>query len=188
MAAEAPLPRKAEVVARALDEHASKLRHFVGARVPADSVDDVLQSAAMRAVERSGSLNDPTRVLAWLYRVHRNVIADTLRKRGSSERMLDRDAVPAAEAAGPAGASCDCSLAQAQRLSPAYAAVLALVDSGDATLAEAAEELGISTNNATVRLHRARKALRKSMLEHCGVQSARDCVDCRCVVDGCCTL
>ena len=30
------------------------------------------------------------------------------------------------------------------------------------------------------------KALRKHMQEHCGVSDPRDCVDCRCVEDGCC--
>ena len=81
---------------------------------------------------------------------------------------------------------CDCSVAQAKSLSPNYASVLNLVDMRGASLTEAATALGITVNNATVRLHRARKALREAMLEHCGVQSARDCLDCRCVSDGCC--
>ncbi len=188
MASEGKGRPKAKVVAQALDAHALELRRFVVRRVPATYVDDVLQSAAMHAIERSGSLNDPGRVVSWLYRIHRNVMTDTLRKRARRERVLNRDApLPPLDAGTTAAdAPCRCSFVQARSLKPTYLAVLRLVDAGDTSLVEAANILGISTNNATVRLHRARKALRSTMLDHCGVQSAQDCADCRCVYDGCC--
>ena len=184
MTGAATVPSRTKLIASVLREHAGQFRSFVAARLPSADVDDVLQTAAVRAVERAASLNDPDRVLPWLYRVHRNVIADTLRNRASRERTLNEiDAAPEVDALEEL---CGCSLVQARRLQPSYAAVLALVDAGDATIADAAAHLGISVNNASVRLHRARKALRKAMREHCGVESPRDCLDCRCVVDGCC--
>ena len=152
---------------------------------PAD-VDDVLQIAAVRAIESAGSLKDPARVLSWLYRVHRNTAIDESRSRTRQQRWLDGDSQAADVAATAPKSSCGCSVAQARRIRPSYASVLNLVDIRGATLAEAAEALEISVNNATVRLHRARKALRQSMLEHCGVTSLRECADCRCVNDGCC--
>ncbi|MEM9192364.1 MAG: sigma factor [Myxococcota bacterium] len=177
---------KVDWVASELRKHAARLRRFVSARVPATDVEDVLQAAALRAVERSASLEDPQRVVPWLYRLHRNVVVDALRKRQSNERLVAPGAplpeIPTSES----DRMCGCSLTQARRIKPAYAAMLALVDEGDATLAEAADTLGISTTNAAVRLHRARKALRRAMLEHCGVQTLRDCIECRCVTDGCC--
>ena len=175
---------RTELIASVLVEHAGQFRSFVAARLPSADVDDVLQMAAARAVERAASLNGPERVLPWLYRVHRNVIVDTLRSRASRERTLS-EVEPAPDVDWP-DELCDCSLVQARRLRPSYAAVLALVDAGDATIADAAAHLGISVNNASVRLHRAREALRKAMLAHCGVTSLRDCLDCRCVTDGCC--
>lgn len=182
-----PAELKAEVIAETLGAHARTFRRFVSGRVPAGDVEDVLQSAAMRAVEGSASLSDPERALPWLYRIHRNAIADALRKRRKGEPLVEAAATQVVDAATVVGeAACDCGLVQAQRLRPAYAEVLALVDAGDATLSEAAQVLGVSINNATVRLHRARKALRDAMRRHCGVQSARDCVDCRCILDGCC--
>ncbi len=185
MAGASTVPCRTEFIASVLREHAGQFRTFVAARLPSADVDDVLQTAAVRAVERATSLNDPERVLPWLYRVHRNVIADTLRNRASRERTLNEmDAAPEVDALEEL---CGCSLVQARRLHPSYASVLGLVDAGDATIADAAAHLGISVNNASVRLHRARKALRKAMLEHCGVESLRDCLDCRCVVDGCCS-
>ena len=181
-------PSRVDVVARVLQQHAGRFRAFVAAQLPSADVDDVLQTAAMRAIERANSLNDVERVLPWLFRVHRNVIADTLRAEAGRERILrDIDANPDAE---PVADLCGCSVAQAERLPASYADVLGLVDAGDASVADAAATLGITENNASVRLHRARKALRKAMRkamrEYCGVESPRDCLSCRCVEDGCC--
>lgn len=184
---------QAAVVGEALGRHAGRLRAFVTARVRLEDVDDVLQAAAVRAIERSDSLRDPNRALPWLYRIHRNTIVDLWRQRSSRDRMIEDDeGLDGFDADGlevqgdEAGPSCNCGIVQAQRLKPAYASVLALIDAGDATLSEAAEILGISVNNATVRLHRARKALREAMRNHCGVVNVQDCLKCRCVYEGCC--
>ena len=82
--------------------------------------------------------------------------------------------------------ACQCSLAQAQRLPDAYASILDLVDAQGFSLVEAAARLDITRNNAAVRLHRARKALRDAMEAHCGVTDPQACAACRCVDDACC--
>lgn len=180
-------PLSTQWVAEALQAHASALRRFVAARVRPSDVDDVLQMAALRAVERSGSIEEPERILSWLYRVHRNIIIDLQRKHSRQEKLAGAAATDfPGQSAPEASIPCDCSLVQAQRIKPSYAAVLHLVDAGEASLTEAAAQLNISTSNAYVRLHRARKALRAAMREHCGVESLRDCIDCKCIVDRCC--
>ena len=45
---------------------------------------------------------------------------------------------------------------------------------------ELADGLGITVNNASVRLHRARRAMRDALCEHCGTDSLRSCQDCPC--------
>lgn len=180
--------KRAETVARALREHHAQLRAFVRARAPAEEVDDVLQTAALRAVERASSLNEPERVRAWLYRIHRNAIYDSGRSRVRSQRFEASDMDDMPDAPDTPAEVCGCSLSQMKRVRPSYASVLALVDTNGLSLREAAQQLGISVQNATVRLHRARKALREVMLEHCGVENVRDCLDCRCAEDGCCPV
>lgn len=176
------------LVARALQHEADALRAFVAARLPASEVEDVLQSAAERALERAASLRDADRVVPWLFRLHRNAVTDSHRRMAADQRRFGDGAIlpdelPVEEAEADI---CACSLSQARSLRPSYAAILGLVDAGGHSLREAAGELGISVNNATVRLHRARAALRKAMFEHCGVERAQDCWDCRCAHDGCC--
>ena len=177
---------KKRIVAAALFDKRADFEAFVRARVRPQDADDIVQLAALRAVERAESLDDPDRVVAWLYRIHRNLIIDAARMQVSERKHVDTGAeVP--ELVGMTDDDpCRCSVAQAQRLRPNYAAILSLVDSDGLRLSEAAKRLDVSTNNAAVRLHRARKALKQAMLEHCGVSEPKDCADCRCVYDVCC--
>lgn len=173
-------------VASALRAHDTKLKRLVATRVPPDVVDDVRQDAALRAIEKAETLRDPERILPWLYRIHENAALDAMRKSASNRRLLDaarREAVPFEPEVVE---WCRCSIAQSRLLKPNYAAILDLVDIRGLSLADAARVLNTSINNATVRLHRARAALKKRMLDHCGVTSVNACADCRCVHEGCC--
>ena len=170
----------------ALRAHDAKLRRFVAARVPPETVDDVRQEAALRAIEKSGTLQRPERVLPWLFRVHANVAKDALRKSASERRLLQAVEVEVDPVQPIESELCRCCIAQSRQLSPNYSSILDLVDIRGKSLSEAAEALKISVNNATVRLHRARRALKRKMFEHCGVTSAQACSDCRCVYEGCC--
>lgn len=176
---------RALAVRSALREQEVPLYRFVQTRVPADEAEDVFQLAALRAIERAHTLRDTARALPWLYRVFRNVVTDETRKRASRGRWLDTTESLPEPPMSIAHSICQCSLHLAQQLSAAQASVLELVDAGDATLKEAAEALGVSVNNATVRLHRARKALRRRLVEHCGVTTLRDSADCPCASDRC---
>jgi len=179
---------KVACIAAALQMHETRLRRFVAARVNAELVDDVRQAAALRAIERAATLRDRDRVVPWLYRIHANAATDALRKSASDRRLaeaLEQQAEPVA----PANEDwCGCSIAQTRRLSPKYAAILDMVDLRGLSLTEASQVLNISINNATVRLHRARAALKKRLFDHCGVTSVHACVDCRCTIDGCCSI
>ncbi|MGH7821909.1 MAG: hypothetical protein ACREQ9_19275 [Candidatus Binatia bacterium] len=58
--------------------------------------------------------------------------------------------------------------------------MLRRVDLDERSLAGAADALGITTNNAAVRLHRARRALRRQLERSCGTCAEHACLDCRC--------
>lgn len=191
MPKESLVASKSALVTQALSEHRPALSAFVRARVPQSNVEDLLQSAALKAIERADSLESPERVLPWLYRIHRNLIIDGFRASDSRRRLLDRveqqeRLAAQLDAGGNGEETCACSVHLAHTLPRNYADILSLVDLGESSIQEAATELGITANNAMVRLHRARKALKKTMMEHCGVTSFSECNNCRCVYDGCC--
>ncbi|MEM9704516.1 MAG: RNA polymerase sigma factor [Pseudomonadota bacterium] len=173
-------------IAAALRAHGPALRRYVLARARTSDADDILQIAAMRAIEKAETLRDPNRVLSWLYRIHRNVMVDVGRKSISEQRLKDALTAEPAPVETDNTSTCGCSVEQVRQLNDRHASILNLVDIGDASLGEAARILDITVNAATVRLHRARHALKQRLAKHCGVTSASDCADCRCTYDGCC--
>jgi RNA polymerase sigma-70 factor (ECF subfamily) len=78
------------------------------------------------------------------------------------------------------GAICECMNTLLPTLKPEYAEILQRVDLQDSALTEVASELGISQNNATVRLHRARQALKRQLEQSCGTCATHGCLDCTC--------
>jgi RNA polymerase sigma-70 factor (ECF subfamily) len=175
-------------VIRALAERKRDFAAFVQRRVPAADVADVLQLAALRALESACTIRDSARIEGWLFRVHRNVVADFLRRRKTELRFIDTRVNSGAvemtnETVSP---TCACSIKLARELPAKLSSVLLPMALDGDSLPEVAKRLGISTNHASVRLHRARIELRSRMARHCGVEAAKQCRDCRCSYEGCC--
>jgi len=156
------------------------VRRRSGGKVDAE---DVLQVALTRALEHADRLRDPGRAEAWISRIVRNVLIDELRKGQESAVPID-DQLP--NAIEDNGIDCWCVLAQAEQLKSEYAVIIRRVVVEGASLATVGAELGLTQNNATVRLHRAKKALRARLLAHCGTTRAQSCSDCGCEERGCC--
>jgi RNA polymerase sigma-70 factor (ECF subfamily) len=142
---------------------AQRLRSLVEA-------EEVAQAFALRALERADQLREPCALRGWLRRVFETTLIDHCRRssgRRSREvpfetQLHDRaeESDPAAETlADPAGMV----VALLPRLKPEYADVIRQVDLMERSRAEAAGDLGITVNNLTVRLHRARAALRSQL-------------------------
>ncbi len=154
---------------------------FLSARVPTPAdADDLLQQSLLRAGDRLHTLRDPASLRAWFYRLLRRAVADHHARRARYEQRLDQLAVEVETQTPEETASCACSLGLLAELRPGYRKMLEAVDLEDRPLGEVAAELGISVNNATVRLHRARRALREALAEHCNTTSVRECQDCGC--------
>lgn len=171
------------LVAAALCAHRSALKRFVASRADQNDVDDVLQIAAMRALERADKLREPDRVLGWLLRIHANAVSDLGRKSVRNQLLIEALAAETPQLGDTEVEVCGCSLAHTRHLNKNYASIIGLVDIAGVPLARAADALNISINNATVRLHRARAALKVRLKQHCGVTSLRGCNSCRCSSD-----
>lgn len=179
-----------ELITRTVDAQAPALKGFLRARLgDTDEVNDVLQKATMKALSRSESLQDPSKIVPWLYRILRRTLID--HRRAASTRaayvvMMEPLPDQASETAAPDDA-CACSLRQLDSLSPNYSTILRRAVLDGAGLSEIADELHISVNSATVRLSRARQALREKLRQHCGVASLAACLHCVCDERGCCS-
>lgn len=151
--------------------------------------EDVLHQSSARALTSVGQLRDPQQVRGWFYRILRNVMADELRKAGLAaftDDDVDVDAQPFVEDEN--AAACRCALRLAKDLKPEYATILERVVIKDQSVSSLADELGLSSNNALVRLHRARRALREAVKKYCGVDTAEACLKCTCDEARCCAV
>lgn len=173
-----------EVVGALVENH-RRFRAFLERRVenPADA-EDILQSALLKSVEKGDAVLDRESIVAWFYSVLRNAVTDYYRHRGAEGRALAHAAGFADDADEPVPeverAICQCMYDLLPTLPADYAAFLQRVDLEDGTVGEVAEEFGITPNNARVRLHRARRALRTQLERSCGSCTEHGCLDCTC--------
>jgi RNA polymerase sigma-70 factor (ECF subfamily) len=127
---------------------------------------------------------DPVGLDRWFARVLHNAALDTLRRSAAERRALARlSTEPHPLASPPPGSArrpCPCAHQEIEGLSRPYAEVLAAVHGADQPIASFAAREGLTVNNATVRLHRARRALRDRVLTHCGACAEDGCRDCDC--------
>ena len=173
------------VLTDVLVEQHRQLLGFVERRLgDRDRAEDLLQAAIVKGMERSGAVRDEQSVLAWFYRLLRNAIVDELRRRDAERRALEGAAREAAVAAdlGPEleREVCRCLDALLPTLRNEYGRILRAIDFEGAPPAAFAAREGISVANARVRLHRARRALRRSLERSCGTCAEHGCLDCSC--------
>lgn len=157
---------------------------FVEKRVESKAAaEDIVQAAFVRGLESGAGVPEESAV-AWFYRVLRNAIIDHYRHRGATERAAEAWRREAALAEMPQpevrDEVCGCISALLGGLKPEYQEALRIVDIGERKLSDLAEASGITPENAAVRIHRARKALRRRVEQACGTCAEHGCFDCRC--------
>jgi len=163
----------------------SRFLQFVKGRVDTPSTaEDILQSAYVRAMEKSSTLNNDESAVAWFYRILRNAVIDHYRHRAAEDRALERWAndliteTPPDE--GTQNIVCQCIKQVLPALKPQYSEIIRGVDLGENTLETFAKSAGITPGNAAVRVHRARQALKKQLALTCGTCAEHRCIDCTC--------
>src|SRR6059058_4965450 len=175
-------------VLEVLVENHRRFLAFLERRVGSQDVaEDILQDAFVRSLEkdRVDTLRDPEAVIPWFYRLLRNAVIDHHRHRGAEDRALAYAAGTADEAEPGADEAlrdevCACVGALVETLKPEYATAIKRVDLDGAAVSEFAREVGITANNAGVRLHRAHEALRRQLALCCGTCATHGCLDCHC--------
>jgi RNA polymerase sigma factor (sigma-70 family) len=180
-----PLPEgEGELVVKALVGNHRRFLGFLERRVGSRAIaEEILQAAYVRTLEKGGELQEGEGAVAWFYRLLRNALIDHYRRQGAESRALEREAREASEV-GPdpelKQTLCACIHDLLPTLKPEYAELVRRVDLEGRSVPEFAREAGITANNAGVRLHRARQALKKQLERSCGTCASHGCLDCTC--------
>lgn len=176
------LPTGREMVDTLVANHRAFLA-FVQKRVGDRALaEDILQDAFVRGVEKFDAVRDTA--VGWFYRVLRNAIIDHHRRAAVGARRREQLAAESQLAGGDDpelhAVVCGCVAQLAETLKPEYAAALRRIEIDGLSVKDYAEESGISSNNAGVRVFRAREALRKQVARACGTCAEHGCLDCTC--------
>jgi RNA polymerase sigma-70 factor (ECF subfamily) len=157
------------------------LERRLGSRADAE---DLLQDALLQVVGHENSLRDDEKLVPWFYRILRNLLVDHYRHKAALRRLREQVAGDADTATGIDEelfeATYPCVNDVAATLKAEYGELIRRVELADEPLQEVARELGITPNNASVRLHRARQALREGLAAMCGACVEHACLDCSC--------
>ena len=184
--------RVEEAIAQRLADERLAFIAFIERRVGSRALaEDLFQEAFARGLDRIPTLRDSESAVAWFYRILRNAVADHYRRERSSSRRLEafESELSRAEAATDREGElhevvCQCVARLAGDLKPEYAEAIRRVEIDGVAVKDFAEEAGITNNNAGVRIHRARAALRKKLMDSCGSCAAEGCFNCVCGTRG----
>lgn len=163
--------------------HRDRFLRFLTSRVEnAAAAEDILQTAFVKTVEHGAEILDDESVIAWFYRVLRNAVIDHYRRRAVQDKALEAFATetPVTYEHELQNTACACIVEVIKDLKPEYRSAIERVDLGGASVEEFANSETISANNASVRLHRARKTVAKHLRTVCGACAEHKCLDCRC--------
>ena len=179
-----PKSAQPKLLATLLDQRRQFLR-FLERRVSSPAIaEDILQNAYVKALEREGELRNDESGTAWFYRILRNAVIDFYRHRGVEDRALTQWAAELETTVEPDDLTrdivCKCIARVLPSLNPGYAQILRQVDLDESSLNAYATANSISVPNATVRIHRARQALKKALVATCGSCSTHGCLNCNC--------
>jgi RNA polymerase sigma-70 factor (ECF subfamily) len=147
------------------------------------NAEEILQTAFAKAVEHEASLKEES-VVAWFFGVLRNALVDHYRRQSAEQTAIEgyeREAtLEIIDEAELDRNICECFRDLLPTLKGEYANILKAVDLEGQKVVDVAEQLGLTSSNAGVRLHRARLALRKRLEETCRTCAEHGCFDCTC--------
>ena len=157
------------------------LERRVGDRALAE---DILQDAFAKVVARPEQAPTDEAIVPWFYRTLRNAAVDKFRRRGAADRAYEAFARELETHETPSidmeTEICACVSRLAATLKPEYAEALQAIEVTGIPVKAYAEQKGLSSSNAAVRVFRAREALKKRVIESCGACAEHGCLNCTC--------
>jgi RNA polymerase sigma factor (sigma-70 family) len=171
-----------ETAAHLAESH-TRFLNFLRARVgDTATAEDILQTAYLKAIQHGSELRESESSVAWFYRILRNAVIDHYRRSATHARALDTALADWKEGYEPEleAQACACTKAVVSDLKSEYREAIEQVDLAGLSIDSFAAAQHTTSNNAYVRLHRARKAVARKLTEVCGTCATHKCIDCTC--------
>ena len=150
-------------------EHHDQLLNFIRKRVDdPDVAEDLLQDVFLKILSKIDTLKDSDKLKSWLFQITRNVIADYFRLKQKENRLTDHphDEEFTTDENAMKAAESWIGL-YVQELPENYRKAVELFELQGRSIAEIADQMGISYTNARARVQRGRIALKKNLTDCC---------------------
>jgi RNA polymerase sigma-70 factor (ECF subfamily) len=158
------------------------LRAFIAKRVENEAViEDLLQEVFLRVHQKAESLQEPERMVSWVFQITRNAIIDHYRSAerrrelpaGLAAEIEEKNVMGVEEESEAKYELSHCLRPMIDRLSPEYRDAIKLVELDGLTNQEAATKLGLSVPGMKSRVQRGRQQIRKMLDECCLIELDR---------------
>jgi len=182
---DALVPMARHVETALIENHRAFLDFLVRRVGDIATAEDILQNFTVKVLRKGSGLEKSESVIAWLYSVLRTTLIDHHRQE-TTQRRLETDFSISESITNQVDdrdlheAICGCFERLLPTLKPDYSELLNRIDLQGAVPRVVAEDLGIDANTVRVRLHRARQALKHSLLLSCQTCAEHGCLDCDC--------
>ena len=141
--------------------------------VGAQDAEDVTQEVFAKVNRELSRFRGESQLFTWIYRIATNAALDWLRSPSFQQTVLIEagapDKAPSVEEHLVRMGTGPCIRYFVDRLPANYRTVLVLFELEGLKAREVAEILGVSLDNAKIRLHRARAQLKKELDTHCTI-------------------
>ena len=159
------------------------LRAFIAKRVGNEAeIEDLLQEVFLRVHQNAESLQEPERMVSWVFQITRNAIIDHYRSAERRRELLaglateieqEKNVMAVEEESEGKYELSHCLRPMIDRLSPEYREAIRLVELEGLTNQEAATKLGLSLPGMKSRVQRGRQQIRKMLDECCLIELDR---------------
>jgi RNA polymerase sigma-70 factor, ECF subfamily len=156
------------------DQHYFRLKKVILALVRDEwAAEDLTQETFVRVQDHLAELKDPTKLASWIFRIAYNLCQDHFRKKSEylndsanheESQIVEENSIEKQFEQHQMG---ECVQREIDRLPELLRTVIILSDMMEFNQREIADILGITVENAKVRLHRARKRLKEFLERKC---------------------
>lgn len=159
------------------EEFSAPLKGFIIKRVANEQdVADILQDIFVKIYNNIGSLTDDNKIDAWIYTIARNTINDYYRRKCTSYELLELSEDIKDNSYEEKSENAEialCLKAIISNLPEKYKEAILLTEFQNMTQKELSEKQNISLSGAKSRVQRARKMLKKMLLDCCNLEFDR---------------
>lgn len=164
---------------RLQDDRPRHLRYLRSRLASPEDAEDALQDATIKMLRRAQALTTIEKLDAWVSVALRHTVIDRYRRSAAQRRLIEAlVAEPKASSDPDEDSTLTTTLCLTDalpRLKPTYTVLLQLIYLQGMALKDAATLENLTRNNAAVRLHRARNALRTALMGQCQACPLNDC-------------